>query len=130
MEDIDSIIRAIDKRIIEEEKDLMAHNLCLKCNVSKKVISISSLGAFLSTVYFVFTEKNLMALISKQAMLVLIWTLVVLIPFALVLMSTRRCNRVKKMLVKRSVINDWLKTKTLEQQQSILVIMRSRRTNY
>lgn len=124
MEDIDSIIRAIDKRIIEEEISLS--RVCFKCNISKKVISISSLGAFLSTVYFVFTEKNLMALISKQAMLVLIWTLVVLIPFALVLISKRRCNRVKKMLVKRSAINDWLKTKTLEQQQSILAIMRSR----
>lgn len=126
MINIDDVISEMNNRIIKEETYLIAHKACLECDVSKKIISFSSLGALLITVYFFFTEKNLAVLMNKEIRLFLVWILVTLIPFVLVLTSTKRCYRIESLLAKRSAVNDWLKTKTFEQQQSFLAIMRSR----
>lgn len=124
MEDIDEVIRKIDGRIIEEEISLS--RVCFKCNISKKVIFVFSIGEFLAIVYFFLTEKNLTVLINRELTVMLIWTLVVIIPFALIVTSRKKCGSVKKLLIRQSALDIWLRTKTPEQQQNMLAIMRTR----
>jgi len=126
MEDIDDVIRKIDGRIIAGDIYLSVHNVCLKCKISKIVISVSSFIALLSTGYFFFTEKTPVVLLEKEIGIMLIWTLVVLVPAVLVMLSIKRCNLIRKLLIKRSALDGWLRAKAPEQQQSMLAIMRTR----